>query len=304
MALAARIAAVVMRVDGASAVFRAGSGDVALVAERGWALAGPRAGTPLACNSMAGFAGIVRRRDMPDIAAALRHVGADRVAVSTVPAAGFAIPWTGRWNAVPLAVAAENVRRMAEWGVPPPAPIGSALRAYAGAPVRDPPWEPPACTNTAAGRGDPIEAIREWSGWFPATYAMDEDGRAWELRRIEDRVIGTVRGIEAVAFPAPGVACTEPAPSVFLISPRRDIAIAMHRIRDGPAFPGRGALPIPYAELPRVLRGETSRIPPVRAAALAVTLAAARMRTIGSTLVLEGAHVVVPHPVDLQPQLA
>lgn len=322
-------AALVVRSDADPTVFCDDNGNPGAVVGRGWAMVGPFVSLATAHGKTASFAGRVTRREIPAIleargvsvaGQAAAHFfrtalgdgavhdpgrphglaraltcGAGRAAVVY----DLELPRCHFWRAVPLAVAAENARRMEAWGIPPPAEGGSALRAYATDLVRHRPWKPPFTDAPRGTREDLIAAIREWSRDLPTYHARDRDGRVWRLHDIRCHALRGACGIRAVAFPAVGAPPADRYARDLVAAPEDDIAICTQIRWAGRTFPGRGALPVLYAMLARSLREEPEEMKRVRTAAVALALAVARTRIEGPTVVLEGVQVTVRAPVPL-----
>lgn len=330
-------AAIVVRSHGGHSGFRDADGRLRAVVGRGWALVGPGVAPAPWLGRTAGFAGTVRSNEVPRIMAALAEMGASHVAVAgeaaarfftaalgreavhrtiTSPAVARALvragrfvvaafdpssAWGGYRREIPVADAVENLRRIEEWGVPPPGRSGSAIRAYASTLVHSGLRTVAPEPALLGRREDLVEAIREWSRGFPVTLAEAEDGSVWRVHHVTHHVLRMEWGVRGVAFP--GVRPRKPIGNAgrIRVAPARDIAVLGTRDKESVGFLARRSLPVLYGELAALLRSGPPRVHDVHVVALALGIATARIDENGPMTTVRGIYIHAQGPRDCQP---
>lgn len=238
------------------------------------------------------FTGTASCRDTPRIVAAFRHLGVETLACRSRNAASIVATAIGSgsilrmlWidRSLPpivrarrgvtliaeggrsvvhadIAAVRERIRAVEEWGAPPPASTGSALRALGTALVHDRDWRPspgePRC-----GRSDLIEAMLDYVRRMECTERLvTMRGRAWRLFDVSSLFARHERWSVVFGTAADRTEGTDAVPTGSWewdvhVAPAGDVVFGTTSERMD-AFVAESSLPFVYGFLARVLRGE------------------------------------------------
>lgn len=330
--------ALALRLDDGHSIFRGPDGTPGVVADRRWAMADMRAVDAPNDEPIATLVGRPSPSDIPRIVAAMDLLGAESLSVpdpvnertlravlgegvvrrgvrSAMVAnaafvgvgrvAMFREAWLSeseRWRAVSFEIAADNLRRLEDWGLPPPCADGGALHACASALVCDPPWQPPVLDAPCGTREGLVAAIEKWSRDFSVYHVRTPDGTGWTLRYLPSRTLREQWKLHAVAFPgdvppdAPRV-----REEVLYAAPQRDIAILDDVDRRIRGFAARSALPAIYGALTRSVAEQKGRSFDIPAVLYALSVATARTTVTGPTVTFEGLRIAIRRHGGLGP---